>query len=377
MKLTTFLAGAATTAALASAQSVTGKAEGFASGVTGGGDATPVYPADVDELKELLTSDDPQVIVLKEEFNFIGTEGTTTGKACVNWGTGDACQQQLDTGSGCGDKDSVDATYDNAGKKPIDVTSNKTLLGEGSNGVIRGKGLRFRANATNIIVQNIKITELNPKYVWGGDGLSFDESDLIWIDHVTTSETGRVHYVFGHGANSRIELSNNFINGSTPYSTACDGYQYWGMELVGADDQITFRNNYLYKGSGRSPALSGSTLFHACNNVWDDNNGHAIEGDTNGQGLFEGNAFIDVKTVADDTTWAGNGQLFSSPDATTNKKCEEFIGRACVENKLENSGTFEYSDTAFMANFTDATIPACQSVDKIIDSVPKSAGNTL
>lgn len=50
-----------------------------------------------------------------------------------------------------------------------------------------------------------------------------------------------MHYVFGFGANSRIELTNNFLNGSTPYSTGCDGYQYWGMELVGADDTITFK----------------------------------------------------------------------------------------------------------------------------------------
>lgn len=40
----------------------------------------------------------------------------------------------------------------------------------------------------------------------------------------------------------------------------------------------------------------------------EDNNGHAIEGDTNGQGLFEGCVFKDVKqTVVDDF----KGHLFS------------------------------------------------------------------
>lgn len=191
MKLSTFLAGAATTTAFtACAQTVSGKAEGFASGITGGGDATPVTPADIDELTELLTSEEPQVILLSQEFDFTGTEGTTSGTGCVNFGTDDACQLQIDIGSGCGDKDSVAITYDTAAKTPIDVASNKTLLGVGSSGVLKGKGLRFRDNATNIIVQNIQITDLNPKYVWGGDALSFDESDLIWIDHVHVSCRG-------------------------------------------------------------------------------------------------------------------------------------------------------------------------------------------
>lgn len=41
----------------------------------------------------------------------------------------------------------------------------------------------------------------------------------------------------------------------------------------------------------------------------EDNNGHAIEGDTNGQGLFEGCVFKDVKqTVVNDF----KGHLFSA-----------------------------------------------------------------
>lgn len=111
--------------------------------------------------------------------------------------------------------------------------------------------------------------------------------------------------------------------------------------------------------------------------MWEDNNGHAIEGDTNGQGLFEGNAFNNIKVIADDDTWTGNGQLFSSPDDTTNAKCEQYIGRSCVQNSYEDSGTFKYTDTAFMANFTGLTIPACGSASDALASVPSSAGNTL
>jgi pectate lyase len=29
------------------------------------------------------------------------------------------------------------------------------------------------------------ITNINPKYVWGGDAITVDDADMIWIDHVT------------------------------------------------------------------------------------------------------------------------------------------------------------------------------------------------
>lgn len=36
-----------------------------------------------------------------------------------------------------------------------------------------------------ICCRNIAITDINPKYVWGGDGITLDDCDLVWIDHVT------------------------------------------------------------------------------------------------------------------------------------------------------------------------------------------------
>lgn len=48
-------------AVAAAEYAVAGAAEGFAYGVTGGGDATPTISADINELKTLLTSEDPAV----------------------------------------------------------------------------------------------------------------------------------------------------------------------------------------------------------------------------------------------------------------------------------------------------------------------------
>ena len=69
-----------------------------------------------------------------------------------------------------------------------------------------------------------------------------------------TARIGRQHYVFGFNTSKRVTLSNNFINGDSPFSAGCNGYHYWTFEMVGKGDQITLQNNHIYHTSGRSPA---------------------------------------------------------------------------------------------------------------------------
>lgn len=70
-------------ASLIAAVSVSGAAEGFAKGVTGGGSASAVYPSSNDELVSYLGDDQPRVIVLQKTFDFRGTEGSTTETGCA------------------------------------------------------------------------------------------------------------------------------------------------------------------------------------------------------------------------------------------------------------------------------------------------------
>lgn len=42
---------------------------------------------------------------------------------------------------------------DNAGVEGITVASDKTILGEGSSGIIKGKGLRLANGVSNVIIQ--------------------------------------------------------------------------------------------------------------------------------------------------------------------------------------------------------------------------------
>lgn len=64
------------------AAGVTGTPSGFAASTTGGGDAEPVTPTTTEELVSYLTDDESRVVILNQEFNFIGTEGETTEDGC-------------------------------------------------------------------------------------------------------------------------------------------------------------------------------------------------------------------------------------------------------------------------------------------------------
>ncbi|CAI9633181.1 unnamed protein product [Alternaria burnsii] len=368
------IAALASLAHMASAVGVVGKAEGFATGVTGGGNATPQYPKDIKELTTLLTDSTARVIVLDKTFDYTTSEGTVTGTACASWGTGAKCQRiLLDTCDAGQVKETV--TYYKAAKTPIKVGSNKTILGIGNKGIIKGKGLSFAGK--NVIVQNIQVSDLNHKYVWGGDALSFAGADLIWIDHVTTARPGRQHYVFGFTPSTRITLSSNFINGASDYSTGCDGYHYWVFEMVGTGDSITMKNNYITKTAGRGPALSGKTLLHAVNNVWFDVKGHLLEGgDAGARGIFEGNVFNNVQNVVADYA----GKLFGSPDANTNKQCSTALGRSCEVNLFQGTTTTASSltskkDTSFFSEFKNLGIAKAVAASAITTRIPNGAGN--
>ncbi|KAJ2905689.1 hypothetical protein MKZ38_004764 [Zalerion maritima] len=350
MKSSIIVAVAATFAQRALA--VTGAAEGFATGVTGGGSAAEVYPSTINELVSYLGDDEARVIVLSQEFNFLDSEGTTTETGCAPWGTDSACQLAINQNGWCdnyqADADQVSVTYDNAGTLGITVASDKTLVGEGSAGVIRGKGLRIVSGASNIIIQNIHITELNPEYVWGGDAITLNDCDMVWVDHVKTSLIGRQHIVLGEDASNRVTISNCEFDGVTDWSATCDGQHYWGLYFTGSNDMITLQQNYIHHMSGRSPKVGGNTLLHAVNNYWYSSTGHAFEVGDGAMVVAEGNVFQNINTPVEDDI---EGLLFTSPSSSANTACYDYLGHNCELNAFGSSGDFSSSDTSFFSYF--------------------------
>ncbi|KAI8271707.1 pectin lyase 2 [Colletotrichum sp. SAR 10_99] len=361
------------------ADAVSGAAEGFAKGVTGGGSATPVYPSTTAELASYLKDSSARVIVLTKTFDFTGTEGTTTETGCAPYGTAAACQVAINKDNWCTNYQpnapKVSVSYDKAPFNPLIITSNKSLLGKGSAGVIKGKGLRITNGAKNVIIQNVHITNLNPKYVWGGDAISLDGSDLVWIDHVKTSLIGRQHIVLGNGASNRVTISNSEIDGSTSWSATCDNHHYWNLYFTGSNDMVTLKGNYIHHTSGRAPKVAGNTLLHAAGNYWADNSGmllsgHAFEADSGSKILAEANVFQNVKAAAQSGL---PGQVFASPDTATNAACQSALGRSCQLNAYGSSGTLTGSDSSFLSNFAGKNV-ASPGTSNDAKNVPNTAG---
>lgn len=112
-------------------------------------------------LKSLITDDTARTILIDRTWDFTGTEGTTDGRCCSTSTTtceGGSSAGQTSIQDSCDDGTWVDCTYDDAAKSPLDVGSNKSILGVGNKGVLKGKGLRVSGGNKNVIIQNIHIT---------------------------------------------------------------------------------------------------------------------------------------------------------------------------------------------------------------------------
>jgi len=75
-------------------------------------------------------------------------------------------QLAINAANWCNGKPYKAVSYDKSSVNPIVVKSNKSLIGVGNKGVIVGKGLRMVNGVSNIIIQNIHITQLNQDLIW-------------------------------------------------------------------------------------------------------------------------------------------------------------------------------------------------------------------
>ncbi|KAM0334480.1 hypothetical protein ACHAQA_001509 [Verticillium albo-atrum] len=322
---------------------VVGKAYGFAAGVTGGGSATPAVPKDIAQLKSWLGDDTPRVIRIDKTFNFIGSEGSVTEQGCRNKnvctflnGGQDWIKPDCDS-----EQTPVQVTYDKAGTVGIIVGSNKSIVGVGSKGVLHGKGLRLKKGASNVIIQNIHIDNLNPQHIWGGDGISLEgQNNGVWIDHNKFTRVGRQMFVSHFDANTAT-LSNNEFDGKTSYSRTCNNKHYWTIMMVGKFDKITFDKNYLHDVSGRAPKIgseTGTQIIQAVNNYYNYNTGHAFDISFAGaRVLIEGNRLENQPQPM--TPASSVGKVYNVPDDASKTNCASFLGRNCEGNAITASGT--------------------------------------
>ncbi|CAE6435064.1 hypothetical protein RSOLAG1IB_10822 [Rhizoctonia solani AG-1 IB] len=319
-----------------------GTAFGYGAGTTGGGNAAPAVPSSTAQLVSWLGDNTPRVILLDKTYDFTDLEGSETGKVCKPWTCSPGAQVAIDVNGWCGREQknakTDTATWKKAGLTAIKVGSNKTLLGKGTAGWIKGKGLRI-AGSSNIIIQNVRFSDINAAFVWGGDALTIDGGKQIWIDHNYFKNVGRQFIVTGYGAAQGVTISDNVFDGSGTYSTRCDGHHYWTLYFTGSQDTITFARNYLYQTAGRGPRIGGtspySQVVHMYNNYFVDITDHALDADTGSHVLLEGNYF---NRVLQPSLSGRSGIVFGPTSAAMNTQCKATLGRDCASNTLLGSG---------------------------------------
>jgi pectin lyase len=372
-ELLALVAAASTT----SAQAVVGTAYGYGAGATGGGSAAAVTPTTNDELVKYLSDDVARVIVLDKTFDFTGK--TTTGAGC------DKTTCSAKSGGGqyylgdlsCGGSDMTPVssiTYHSAGTTALPVGSNKSILGIGGKGVLKGKGLSIKKDASNVIIQGLEFTTINPGIVWGGDALDMQGGNTkIWVDHCKFSLTGRM-FVVSHYDGSSATLSNNEFDGVTTTSATCNSNHYWTMMMIGKNEKFTLDKNYFHNVSGRARKLGQDGVngyFHAVNNYFENMEGHAFDAYTGANTLIEGNAFVAVDQPS--TEHAGTVSTFVSNGGSA---CSSAFGRNCLANNVDStSGKLASGTTTdFVAKLGKIDVPAPMEASKVADYVKANAG---
>lgn len=378
------------------------KPVGFGQGVTGGLGGEEVTVGTPEELayalchtkdsKGFCTDATPRIITVDSTIDFTGREGLDSVLACKQ----SLCtaptpvQLRINVDNSCAVGSTFLGSIDAAGRRPLAVGSNKTLIGVENNAIIKGKGLTLMGKVSNIIIRNISITDINPQYIWGGDAITVNDASDVWIDHNYFARIGRQMIVTGADGPARnVTISWNEFDGKSAYSAYCDGNHYWNLLMLGLNDTITFSNNYIHNTSGRAPHAGG--LFNAtvamqiANNYFEN---LSQEGASNPRTplvhlLIEGNYYknvpitVYIKSNQPGYAWAPAVSMSPENDAL----CISSLGRSCVLNGAAPMPTSRYSswpmDKEVMSRFSTTppgAVVAPYKAENVPNAVPHLSG---
>ncbi|MGP4114891.1 pectate lyase family protein [Streptomyces sp. 4N509B] len=163
----------------------------------------------------------------------------------------------------------------------VDVTSDKTLIGSGTSGVISGATLNV-SEADNVIIQNLTFRDSDD------DGINVEYSTNVWIDHndVTGASDGGIDI---KRASDNITVSWNHM------------YDQDKNMLLGHDDDngsedsgrlhVSYHHNWFDGTNQRNPRVRFGNPVHVYNNYYDSVGSYGVASTQEAGVLVEGNFF--------------------------------------------------------------------------------------
>ncbi|WP_433203138.1 RICIN domain-containing protein [Dactylosporangium sp. CS-047395] len=145
----------------------------------------------------------------------------------------------------------------------IPVTSNKTIIGVGKNGRIKGGGFFLGAGVRNVIIRNLTIGDTavasdDPDDKdFDYDGIQMDTADHVWIDHNTFTNIND-GYIDSRKDTSNVTVSWNVLGNHN--KTFGIGW----TENVTA--RMTIHHNWFHDTNQRNPSADNLAYAHLYNN---------------------------------------------------------------------------------------------------------------
>ena len=348
-------------------------------GTSGGGMQPAVVVATCDDLQSQLQSgDDLGVVVVDKTIDCRGTKqrDVTTCELACDSTTGDTSRltyRFLDSSAAdCSTLKSSNSSYTAATPMVtkqrkdtiIYVRSNKTLLGSGPDATILGATLYLTSDVSNIIIQNLNLTTVNPDILELGDAITIDGANHVWVDHCYFKDISD-GFVDAKSSASYITLSWNHFDGVNP--SACAQQHNYADTIEGST--VTFHHNFYDHTLSCSPKVSkAGARAHLFNNYWLNVLYYSIQVASGAQALLQNNDFNESKRP-----YYGNSSCLESP-AT----CAINVP-ATTPNRFEGVSLTESQDTGGTVD----PLPYDPSTYQVEDSslvatkVTQGAGPTL
>lgn len=262
-------------------------------------------------------------------------------------------EQIIDRLGYCDNKKIIDVTINPLGQDPLVVGSNKVIRGAGANSGVKGRGFLLTGGVSNIIIENLSITDINEQVIWGGDAITIDNASNVKIDHNYIARIGRQFVVTGWGPATDISITNNNFDGTTGYGHYCDNRHYWNFLFYGAAQSISFQKNWVHNTSGRLPevgqqdSVTGAGIVHVANNLFQSNFYMGARTAPNVAIFLEGNDYdnvgTNIKTFNPIMKKNSNDPIFAPSIQNLNAAnpiCNSYLGRNCFPNIFEDGQTY-------------------------------------